>query len=122
KVFGSGWPISIIGLGLVALLMIFRRWRHLLVFLASLFLLCRQNVYRPGTSLWRRVADWMLDVRFIHYLPATARKGAVPCISGRTAAYRRHAILPVLDEMEFETFWGKPCISGDEGRLTWLLL
>ncbi len=83
---------------------------------------CRQNVYRPGTSLWRRVADWMLDVRFLHFLPATARKGAVPCISGRTAAYRRHALMPVLDEMEFETFWGKPCISGDDGRLTWLLL
>ena len=33
KVFGSGWPITVIGLGLVAFLMIFRRWRHLLVFL-----------------------------------------------------------------------------------------
>lgn len=83
---------------------------------------CRQNVYRPGTSLWRRVADWMLDVRFLHYLPATARVGAAPCISGRTAAYRRAAILPVLDEMEFEKFWGKQCISGDDGRLTWLIL
>ena len=83
---------------------------------------CRQNVYRPGTSLWRRVADWMLDVRFLHYLPAMARLGAVPCISGRTAAYRRAAILPLLDEMEFETFMGKPCISGDDGRLTWLIL
>jgi len=24
--------------------------------------------------------------------------------------------------MEFETFWGKRCISGDDGRLTWLIL
>ncbi len=83
---------------------------------------CRQNVYRPGTSLWRRVADWMLDVRFLHYLPAMARFGAVPCISGRTAAYRREALLPLLDEMEFETFLGRPCVSGDDGRLTWLVL
>ncbi len=83
---------------------------------------CRQNVFRPGTSLWRRVADWMLDVRFLHYLPATARVGAAPCISGRTAAYRRSAIVPLLDEMEFEKFWGKQCISGDDGRLTWLIL
>jgi len=83
---------------------------------------CRQNVYQPGTSLWRRVADWMLDVRFIHYLPAMARKGAVPCISGRTAAYRRAAILPVLDELENETFLGRQCVSGDDGRLTWLIL
>ena len=83
---------------------------------------CRQNVYRPGTSLWRRVADWMLDVRFLHYLPAPARSGAMPCISGRTAAYRRAAVLPVLDEMEYETFLGRRCVSGDDGRLTWLIL
>ncbi len=83
---------------------------------------CRQNVYRPGASLWRRVADWMLDVRFIHSLPAMARHNAIPCISGRTAAYRRAAILPLLDELEFETFLGRRCISGDDGRLTWLIL
>ncbi len=83
---------------------------------------CRQNVYQPGTSIWRRLADWMLDVRFLHYLPAMARVGAVPCISGRTAAYRRAAILPVLGELEFETFLGTPCVSGDDGRLTWLVL
>lgn len=83
---------------------------------------CRQNVYKPGSSVWRRVADWMLDVRFLHYLPAMARHGAVPCISGRTAAYRRTAILPLLDELEFETFLGKRCVSGDDGRLTWLIL
>ncbi len=82
----------------------------------------RQNVYQPGTSLWRRTADWMLDVRFLHYLPATARVGAIPCISGRTAAYRRAAVLPELDELEFERFLGKLCISGDDGRLTWLIL
>ena len=83
---------------------------------------CRQNVYQPGESLWRRVADWMLDVRFVHFLPAVARRGAVPCISGRTAAYRREVVLPLLDELEFETFLGKTCISGDDGRLTWLIL
>jgi hyaluronan synthase len=83
---------------------------------------CRQNVYQTGTALWRRVADWMLDVRFIHYLPAMARKGAISCISGRTASYRRDVVLPMLDDLEFETFWGKPCVSGDDGRLTWLIL
>jgi hyaluronan synthase len=83
---------------------------------------CRQNVYQPGTSIWRQVADWMLDIRFLHYLPAMARHKAIPCISGRTAAYRREAILPLLDELEFETFLGRLCISGDDGRLTWLVL
>jgi hyaluronan synthase len=83
---------------------------------------CRQNVLQPKTSLWRLVADWMLDVRFLHYLPCMARTKAIPCISGRTAAYRRALILPLLDELEHETFFGKPCISGDDGRLTWLVL
>jgi len=48
--------------------------------------------------------------------------GAVPCISGRTAVYRRSAVLPVLDDLENEFFLGKRCISGDDGRLTWLVL
>jgi len=38
KVAGSGWGVTGLGLGLVAALMAFRRWRHLLVFLGSLFL------------------------------------------------------------------------------------
>jgi hyaluronan synthase len=51
-----------------------------------------------------------------------ARRQAIPCISGRTGAYRRRAVMPLLGELEFETFWGRHCISGDDGRLTWLIL
>src|SRR3954469_3679202 len=54
----------------------------------------RQNVYRPGWNVWRRVADWIIDLRYLDYVPATARAGAVVCVSGRTAAYRRSAGLP----------------------------
>jgi len=39
KAAGSGWGVTVIGLSVVALTMIFRRWRHLLVFLGSLFFL-----------------------------------------------------------------------------------
>jgi hypothetical protein len=39
KVAGSSWGVTIVGLGLVVLLMVFRRWRHLLVFLGALFLM-----------------------------------------------------------------------------------
>ena len=35
RAVGSGWGITVIGLSVVALTMIFRRWRHLLVFLSS---------------------------------------------------------------------------------------
>jgi len=82
----------------------------------------QQNVYQRTTSLWRRLADWLVNLRYYNYVPAMGRAGAVPCISGRTAVYRRAAVLPVLDRLENEFFLGKRCISGDDGRLTWLVL
>ena len=82
----------------------------------------RQNAYLPKTSVWRRVADWMIDVRYLDYVRAQSRAGAVACLSGRTAAYRRKAVLPVLENLEDEFFLGKRCVSGDDGRLTWLVL
>jgi hypothetical protein len=39
KAAGSDWGMTVLGLGLVCALMIFRRWRHLLVFLGSLFVM-----------------------------------------------------------------------------------
>jgi N-acetylglucosaminyltransferase len=82
----------------------------------------QQNVYQRTTSIWRRVADWLVNLRYYNYVPAMGSAGAVPCLSGRTAAYRRSAVLPVLDNLENEFFLGKRCISGDDGRLTWLVL
>jgi N-acetylglucosaminyltransferase len=82
----------------------------------------RQSVYKRSSSIWRRVADWLVNLRYYDYVPAMGRAGAVPCISGRTAVYRRDAVLPVLDDLENEYFLGKRCISGDDGRLTWLVL
>ena len=81
-----------------------------------------QNVYQRDTSIWRRIADWMVNLRYLDYVPAMGRAGAVPCISGRTAVYRREAVLLVLDHLENEFFLGRRCISGDDGRLTWLVL
>jgi hyaluronan synthase len=82
----------------------------------------RQNAYQPTSSVWRRVADWMIDIRYLDYVPSQARAGAVACLSGRTAAYRRSAVLPVLGHLEHEFFLGRLCVSGDDGRLTWLVL
>jgi membrane-associated phospholipid phosphatase/tRNA A-37 threonylcarbamoyl transferase component Bud32 len=39
KVAGSSWGVTVLGLSAVALTMAFRRWRHLLVFVCSLFFL-----------------------------------------------------------------------------------
>jgi len=82
----------------------------------------QQNVYARNTSIWRRIADWLVNLRYYNYVPAMGRAGAVPCVSGRTAVYRKSAVLPVLDKLENEFFLGKRCISGDDGRLTWLVL
>jgi N-acetylglucosaminyltransferase len=81
-----------------------------------------QTVYQRDTSVWRRVADWLVNLRYYDYVPAMGRAGAVPCLSGRTAAYRRAAVLPVLSDLENEFFLGRRCVAGDDGRLTWLVI
>lgn len=82
----------------------------------------QQNVFERNTSIWRRIADWMVNLRYHNYVPAMGRAGAVACVSGRTAAYRRDVVLPVLENLEDEFFLGRRCIAGDDGRLTWLVL
>lgn len=82
----------------------------------------QQNVYQRNTSVWRRIADWLVNLRYYDYVPTMSRKGGVICLSGRTAAYRRSVVLPVVDNLENEFFLGRRCISGDDGRLTWLTL
>ncbi|MEK0156715.1 glycosyltransferase [Arthrobacter oryzae] len=81
-----------------------------------------QTVYQRDSSIWRRIADWLVNVRYLDYVPAMGRAGAVPCISGRTAVYRRSAVMGVIEHLENEFFMGRRCISGDDGRLTWLVL
>lgn len=82
----------------------------------------QQNVYQRNSSIWRIIADWLVNLRYFNYVPAMGAAGAVPCLSGRTAAYRRSAVLPVLDNLENEFFLGRRCVAGDDGRLTWLVL
>lgn len=82
----------------------------------------QQNVFDRKSSVWRRIADWMVNLRYYDYVPAMGRAGAVPCVSGRTAFYRSKAVVPVLEHLENEFFMGRRCIAGDDGRLTWLVL
>ncbi len=82
----------------------------------------QQKVYKRYSSVWRWVADWIIDLRYYDYVPAMGRVGGVICVSGRTAAYRRSAVLPVLDHLEHEFFLGRRCVAGDDGRLTWLVI
>jgi cellulose synthase/poly-beta-1,6-N-acetylglucosamine synthase-like glycosyltransferase len=82
----------------------------------------QQNVWERTTNIWRRIADWLVNLRYYDYVPAMGRAGAVACVSGRTGAYRRSVVLPVLENLENEFFLGRRCVAGDDGRLTWLVL
>jgi hyaluronan synthase len=81
-----------------------------------------QSVYVPDSSMYRRIANWMLSVRYFDWVPAMGTARAVACLSGRTAAYRRSVVLPRLDDLEHERFLGRECVAGDDGRLTWIVL
>jgi len=81
----------------------------------------RQNVLNPQ-ALAQNIFDIQLDLRFFDEIMALNVAGnALTCFSGRTAFYRREALMPVVDNMVNETFWGKRCIGGDDKRLTYLI-
>jgi len=82
----------------------------------------RQNVYNPVGFL-QRVNDIYLDLRYFDENAAQTYLGrAVSCISGRTGVYRRELLLEIGEEFMDETFLGVPCMSGDDKRLTSLVL
>lgn len=82
----------------------------------------RQNVYRPD-GIWQNFADLYLDYRYYDEIAAQSAVGqAVSCLSGRTAVYRRDILMDVQADFMSETFLGVPCMSGDDKRLTTLLL
>ncbi len=86
----------------------------------------RQNMYPSDgkrATLWERLADIYLDIRYSDEVPATTLVGrAVSCLSGRTAAYRTELLKSVREPFLNETFNGKPCMSGDDKRYTCLVL
>jgi hyaluronan synthase len=74
-------------------------------------------------TLWERLADIYLDIRYADEVPATTRWGrAVSCLSGRTAAYRTRLLQSMREAFLNETFNGRPCMSGDDKRYTCLVL
>jgi len=81
----------------------------------------RQNVLEPKT-IAQHIFDIQLDLRYLEEMPFVATTSdALTCLSGRTAFYRSKAILPLVDDLVNETFWGKLCVGGDDKRLTYLI-
>lgn len=82
----------------------------------------RQNVHRPR-GFWQRISDMYLDYRYFDENASQTVMGqAVSCLSGRTAVYRRDLLLEVSDDFMDETFMGRRCNSGEDKRLTTLIL
>ncbi|MCA9308399.1 glycosyltransferase, partial [candidate division WWE3 bacterium] len=81
----------------------------------------RQNESVRQTTA-QKLFDIQLNLRYKEELPFLAAYGnVITCISGRTAFYRKQAVLPILDQMVNETFFGKKVISGEDKRLTYLI-
>ena len=110
---GSGWGATVVGLSAVAATMAFRRWRHLLVFLCSLFvleiaiLLVNNGVQRPRPYGVPIIGSWSgysapgavgrdPDVLPDGHRLLPGRAGAVPLL--REGGHRGHRdrVLPGL--------------------------
>jgi hyaluronan synthase len=73
-----------------------------------------------------RLRNWMTKMQQVRYYSAfrvikateSLLGGTVVCASGCCAAYRASAVLPDLDEWEFQTFLGRPATFGDDRALT----
>lgn len=82
----------------------------------------RQNVFEPRT-FWQHVNDMYLDYRYFDENASQTVVGqAMSCVSGRTAVYRRELLLRYSAAFMSERFLGVPCMSGDDKRLTTLVL
>ena len=82
----------------------------------------RQSVY-GSKGILARLTDMFLDHRYFDENASQSYLGkAVSCLSGRTAVYRRKLLMEIEKDFMDETFWGVQCLSGDDKRLTTLVL
>lgn len=81
----------------------------------------RQNLETPKTFA-QKLFSMRLEQRYWDDFPFLATAGGqVVCLSGRTAIYRREALLPIVDKMVNEYYMGAKVISGEDKRLTYLI-
>ena len=81
----------------------------------------KQNAIQSN-HVWQTIADMLWDQRnYLDWPSQTAMGRALTCISGRTAVYRRHILLPLLDEFLNETILGRQKESGEDKCLTRLV-
>lgn len=81
-----------------------------------------QEVHDPHRSLWTWFDYLAEKVKYALLYPALGSRNLVAVLPGRTVAYRKSAVMPLLDGLTNEYFLRKKCVAGDDGRLTSLLL
>lgn len=80
----------------------------------------RQDVFNRNHNIFRRVSDWLEDIRFNEVLKG--QQLSVGCLCGRLLAVRTNLMRQLMPELVNEKFLGSPCISGDDRFITsWLL-
>lgn len=79
-------------------------------------------VANKDTNFLTKMQDVRYYVAFKGYKSAEAIFGAVTCCSGCCSAYRRSAVLEVVDKWKTQTFLGIRCTYGDDRSLTNYLL
>jgi cellulose synthase/poly-beta-1,6-N-acetylglucosamine synthase-like glycosyltransferase len=73
-------------------------------------------------SMWEKMTDVFWDMRNYYDLPSQTAMGSfLTCLTGRTSLYRRHIILPKLDEFLNEILLGRRKESGEDKCLTRLI-
>lgn len=81
----------------------------------------RQEVLEDKT-IAQSIFNLNLSNRYFNEFPFLAVVGdGLICISGRTAVYRREALIKIVNQMQEEKFLGEPCISGEDKCLTNLI-
>lgn len=80
------------------------------------------DVYNKWTNLLTRMQAVRYFVAFRVHKAAESLFNSVTCCSGCLSAYRRAALLPVLQDWLDQSFLGVPCTYGDDRSLTNFLL
>lgn len=79
---------------------------------------CYQNILWQMRYLLEMKALVVGSMFFERLFPQSFLGPAITCASGRTAFYRREALMPVIEGLLTEEFFGEKCISGDDKFLT----
>jgi hyaluronan synthase len=82
----------------------------------------KHMILNRDQNFWRRISDWLEDVRFNEIVKGQSIGGAVACLPGRMFAIRTELLREASEELISQKFLGHECVSGDDRFLTsWLL-